>query len=183
MRSASLLLFLTTTLVLAQTGAEKEEGFVPLFNGKSFDGWKTNDTTAKSWKIEEGMLVLLGGSNNLYTEKSYDNFIVRFEFRPKKQGYNSGFFIRGNNQINLAQKAVGQLIGNKNTKAVPELHKEPGEWNEWDVTCLGPKVTLKVNGKQAWSIDDFKPTSGPIGLQAEGQPIDFKNLRIKLIKP
>jgi hypothetical protein len=176
-------LLLTATLVVAQTGAEKEEGFVPLFDGKSFAGWKTNDNTAKSWKIENEMLVLLGGSNSIYTEKPYDNFVLRLEFRPKKQGYNSGLFLRGNNQINLAQKAVGQLIGNKNTRPVPELHKEPGEWNEWEVTCIGPKVTLKVNGKLAWSIDDFKPTSGPIGLQAEGQPIDFKNLRIKVIKP
>jgi hypothetical protein len=51
------------------------------------------------------------------------------------------------------------------------------------VSCIGPKVTLKVNGKPAWSIDDFEPTAGPLGLQAEGQHIDFKNLRIKVINP
>jgi hypothetical protein len=44
------------------------------------------------------------------------------------------------------------------------------------------KVTLKVNGKEAWSIDNFKPKRGPIGIQAEGQPIDFRNIRIKEIK-
>lgn len=183
MRYASILLFLTATLAAAQSGAEKEEGFVPLFDGKSFAGWKTNANTPKSWKIENGMMALLGGSDSIYTEKKYDNFIVRLEFRPEKKGYNSGLFIRGNNQINLNQKQVGLLIGHKGTKAVPELHKEPGEWNEWEVSGIGPKVTLKVNGKQAWSIDDFKPTSGTLGLQAEGQHIDFKNLRIKVIAP
>jgi hypothetical protein len=176
-------LFLIATMALAQTGAQKEEGFVPLFDGKSFAGWKVNADTPKSWKIDKGMMVLLGGSSSIYTEKKYDDFIVRFEFRPEKKGYNSGLFIRGNNQINLSQKQVGALIGHKGTKAVPELHKEPGEWNEWEVSCIGPKVTLKVNGKMAWSIDDFKPTSGVLGLQAEGQHIDFKNLRIKVVKP
>jgi hypothetical protein len=182
MRFASLFLVLTA---ITAGAAEKEEGFVPLFDGKSFAGWKTNADTAKVWTVADGMLVLSGGGNknNLYTEKSYGDFIIRFEFRPKKEGYNSGFYIRGNNQINLAQKAAGQLMGNKNAKAVPELHKAPGEWNEWEVTCVGSKVTLKVNGKEAWTINDFKPTSGTIGIQAEGAPIDFRNLRIKEIKP
>jgi hypothetical protein len=183
MRYASLFLFLTATMAAAQTVAEKEEGFVPLFDGKSFAGWKVNANTPKSWKIENGMMVLLGGSDSIYTEKKYDNFILRLEFRPEKKGYNSGLFLRGNNQINLNQKQVGFLIGHKGTKAVPDLHKEPGEWNEWEVSCIGPKVTLKVNGKLAWSIDDFKPTTGTLGLQAEGQHIDFKNLRIKVINP
>jgi hypothetical protein len=182
MRTASVLLFLTATLAAADSGAQKEDGFVPIFDGKSFAGWTTNAGTAKSWKIENGMMVLMGGSNNINTEKKYTDFILRLEWRPHKKGYNSGVFLRGNNQINLAQKAVGQLIGNKGTKAVPELHKEPGQWNEWEVICIGAKVTLQVNGKQAWSIDDFKAKEGTIGLQAEGQPIDFKNLRIKVLK-
>lgn len=161
--------------------AEKKEGFVPLFDGTSFAGWKTSEKTAKSWKIENGMLVLLGGNVHLYTQEEFDDFVIRFEFRPVKKGYNSGFFLRGNNQINLAQKDAGRLMTAKATKAVPELHKEPGQWNEWEVTCIGPKVSLKVNGKTAWEINDFKPVKGPIGLQAEGQPIDFRNLRIKKV--
>lgn len=183
MRYASLLLCLTVFVAAAQPADEKEDGFVPLFDGKTFAGWKTNANTAKSWKIENGMMVLTGGSNSIYTDRKYDDFILRLEWRPEKMGYNSGLFLRGSNQINLSQRAVGQLIGNRGTKAVPELHREPGEWNEWEVTCIGPKVTLKVNGKVAWSIDDFKPTDGPIGLQAEGQHIDFRNLRIKVLKP
>ena len=158
---------------------DKEEGFVPLFDGKSFAGWKTTDRTPKSWKVEEGLLVLMGGNSHLFTEKEFDNFIIRYQFRPKKKGYNSGFYIRGKNQINLAQRDAGRLFGYKNTKAVPDLHKEPGEWNEWEVTCNGPNVTLKVNGKLAWSIDNFRPKSGVIGIQAEGRAIDFKNIRIK----
>src|SRR5687768_277738 len=137
MRYASMVLFLAaavTTAATAQDDAKKEEGFVPLFDGKSFAGWKVNDNTAKSGKVENGMMVLTGGGNSIYTQKAYKDFILRLEWRPEKKGYNSGVFLRGNNQINLAHKAVGQLLGHKGTKAVPELHKEPGEWNEWEVT-------------------------------------------------
>jgi hypothetical protein len=167
---------------LTLAAQDKEEGFIPLFDGKSFDGWKTDAKTPKSWKIENGLLIVTGGSVNLYTTREYTNFIVKFQFRPEKKGYNSGFFLRGNNQINLAEKDVGRFLVSKKTKPVPELHNPPGEWNEWEVTCDGPSVTLKVNGKLAWSIDDFKAVKGPIGLQAEGQHIDFKNLRIKELK-
>lgn len=159
-----------------------EKGFTPLFDGKTFAGWQTTDQTSKSWKIENGLLVLTGGNKHLFTKKKYTDFVVRFEFRPEKKGYNSGFYIRGKNQINLAQRDAGRLFGYKKTKGVPELHKEPGEWNTWEVTCIGTKVTLKVNGKLAWSIDNFKPKSGVIGIQAEGRHIDFRNLHIKEIK-
>lgn len=162
--------------------AEKEEGFVPLFDGKTFAGWKVSKTTPKSWKIEDGMLVLTGGASHLFTEKSYKDFIVRFEWRPKKNGYNSGFFIRGGNQIQMQQSDAGHLLGVKGTKGVPKLHKAPGEWNEWEVTCVGSKVALKVNGMPAWEVDHFKAKSGTLGIEAEGHPIDFRNLRIKVIE-
>lgn len=165
------------------TDAEKADGFVPLFDGKTFEGWKTTDSTPKSWKIENGLLILTGGGSSLYTKDEFIDFIVRFEWRPLKKGYNSGFFIRGNNQIQMQQSDCGHLMSNpKDTKGVPMLHKDPGEWNEWEVICIGPKVALKVNGKPAWEIDSFKAVKGTIGIEAEGHPIEFKNLRIKKIE-
>lgn len=179
-----LTLLLLSASVWPQSGSEEEkkQGFVPLFDGQSFAGWKTSEKTEKSWKVEDGLLKLLGGSSHLITKEEFDDFIFRMEWRPHKKGYNSGLFLRGNNQINLAQKDAGRFMPSKASKAVPDLHKEPGEWNEWEVTCIGPKVTLKVNGKPAWEITDFKAARGTIGLQAEGQAIDFRNLRVKKVR-
>lgn len=163
--------------------AERKEGFRPLFDGKSFAGWKTSDKTPASWKIDNGQLMLTGGNSHLFTTDSFDDFVLRFEWRPAKKGYSSGLFIRGNNQIQMLQNDCGRLMSNpKDTKAVPDLHKAPGEWNEWEVTCVGSKVALQVNGKPAWAIDNFKGKKGTIGIEAEGHPIDFRNLRIKVIE-
>ena len=162
--------------------AEKKDGFRLLFDGKTFDGWKTTDKTPKSWKIESGMLILTGGSSHLYTKDSFEDFILRLEWRPAKKGYNSGIFIRGNNQLQMQQQNCGMLMSNtKETKGVPKLHKAPGEWNEWEVVCVGSNVSLKVNGTLAWKIDNFKAKKGTIGIEAEGHRIDFRNLRIKEI--
>lgn len=100
--------------------------------------------------------------------------------RLSKKGYNSGFFVRGR-QIQLAQGGAGMLFDSTEAKAVPQLHRPPGEWNEWDVSCLGTKLSLKVNGTLAWEIDNFPTARKPLGIEAEGQAIEFRNLRIKTL--
>ena len=121
-------LALCATPLLAQQPAEKEkekeEGFVPLFDGKSFDGWNVNEKTPTSWKIDGGLLILTGGRSHLFTKDQFEDFIVRFEWRPAKKGYNSGFFVRGR-QIQMAQGGAGMLFGAKGTRGVPQLHKPP----------------------------------------------------------
>jgi len=157
---------------------KNKEGFRPLFDGRTFEGWQVSDATPKSWKIESGMLMLIGGSNHLFTKGEFDDFVVRFEWRPLKKGYDSGFFVRGR-QIQMAQGGAGMLFGSKEAKAVPQLHKPPGEWNQWEVTCVGTKLSLTVNGTLAWQIDDFPPARRPLGIQAEGHAVEFRNLWVK----
>lgn len=179
-RPAFALLSLAAFLFAGRSGAaESEEGFRPLFDGHSFAGWAVTGKTPESWKIENGLLILTGGRSHLFTEASYANFVVRFEWRPLKPGYNSGFFIRGRTQIQMAQRGAGQLFKDARTKAAPELHRSPGEWNEWEVTCDGPKVAIKINGQPVWEITDFKPVAGPLGFEAEEHAIEFRNLRIR----
>lgn len=165
---------------LAQSFVANEEGFRPLFDGKSFEGWKVNENTPKSWKIDNGLLILRGGNSHLFTKEEFEDLVVRFQWRAAKKGYNSGFFVRGR-QIQLAQGGAGMLFGSTEAKAVPQLHRPPGEWNEWDVSCLGTKLSLKVNGTLAWEIDNFPTARKPLGIEAEGQAIEFRNLRIKTL--
>jgi len=165
-------------LAQGSAGGPGEAGFRLLFDGKSFDGWRVDQNTPKSWQIAPGVLVLTGGSAHLFTKDSFDDFVVRFEWRPLKQGYNSGFFVRGR-QIQIADGQAGMLFGSKDAPAVPNLHKPPGEWNAWEVTCIGRRLSLKVNGTLAWEIGDFKSAPAPLGIEAEGHPIEFRNLRIQ----
>ncbi|MFO0865351.1 MAG: DUF1080 domain-containing protein [Gemmataceae bacterium] len=170
---------------------EKKDGFVPLFNGKDFDGLRFTgkaDVPPKNWSVADGMIKLSGGGNpHLATQWPYSDFEVRMQWKALKKGYNSGFYVRsgrnvGANQINLAQGDCGHLMGGaKGGDKVPQLQKDPGEWNEWRVLAVGEKLTFWCNGKQAWEVTGFKPASGYIGIQAEGAAIDFKNLRVKEI--
>jgi hypothetical protein len=175
---------------------EKSAGFKPLFNGKDFAGWRFSGgkedgaTEAPNWKVKDGVIQLSGGSHpHLATEREYTDFEIRLEWRALRDRYNSGLYIRsgqkvGANQINLAKGGEGGFIGGKvnGAKTVPQLQKPVGEWNDWRVLVQGDRVTLRCNGKLAWEATGLKPAKGYIGLQAEGAPIEFRNLRIREIR-
>lgn len=198
-RLTVLLLLLAAMPLTAQAQVpndeERKAGFVPLFYGEDFTGWQFGggydlpEKLPKQWKVEEGIIKLSGGgSPYLGTQWDYDDFDMRFEWRAMREKYNSGFFIRSNrkvrpNQINLAKGAEGKFFGGKmkGGQAVPELQNPPFEWNEWRVRCVGDKVTFYCNGKLAWEGTEFASKRGYIGLQAEGAPLEFRNLRIKEI--
>src|SRR5260370_17472837 len=88
--SAVILTFLLTSI------ASADEGFVPLFNGKTLEGWKERQVKAGQegrWHVSDGILKAKPGSGWLGTEKVYANFVLRVEWKIVENG-NSGVFIR-----------------------------------------------------------------------------------------
>jgi hypothetical protein len=64
------------------------------------------------------------------------------------------------------------------------------EWHEIHLTCIGPSLTLKINGKLAAEVLDFDPKQqdlqGLLGLQLHTGPTtvaQFKDIRLKVLKP
>ena len=85
--SIGLLYFLPARKVQAQ-----DEGFTSLFDGHTLSGWVGNKN---SYLVKDGMIVIEpqgGDGGNLYTEKEYGNFILRFEFQLTP-GANNGLGI------------------------------------------------------------------------------------------
>ncbi|HEC02656.1 MAG TPA: DUF1080 domain-containing protein, partial [Phycisphaerales bacterium] len=54
-----------------------------------------------------------------------------------------------------------------------------GQWNSYDIICDGKTITLFVNGLLQNKGADVDPSSGPISLQSEGSPIEFRNIYIE----
>lgn len=79
--------------------AMADEGWVDLFDGKSFDGWHTymRDTISDQWQIEDGVMFYMPdpdksqGMNNLVSDKKYKNFILSMDWKISVDG-NSGVF-------------------------------------------------------------------------------------------
>ena len=64
-----------------------------LFNGEDLEGW--NKVGDAEWRIRDGVLMAddEGGTTYLYTEESYDDFLLTLEFWVNDPA-NSGVFIR-----------------------------------------------------------------------------------------
>ncbi|KAF0177224.1 MAG: hypothetical protein FD161_2588 [Limisphaerales bacterium] len=180
----------TVTFARAQ-----DAGFESLFNGRDFTGWrfslqKTGDPWPDNWKIKDGVIYLTGAMRpNLVTTREFGDFEVRFEWRALTPKFNGGFYIRcrpdaGNNQIRVDKSNEGAFLAGsiRGAKAAPTLQKAVGEWNEWRVLVKGAAVTLWCNGKLAWEATGLAPARGHIGLQAEGTPMEFRNLQVRELR-
>jgi hypothetical protein len=159
-----------------------------LFDGRSLDGWTIeNDCRAD---VEDSVLVLKSGNGWLRSDLAYQDFVLHVEWRAVKTAdYDSGIYIRTlpggkpfpstSYQINLLEGKEGN-IGNL-PGAASTGHIKPGEWNTFDVTVLGERVALSINGRPAYDVQGLKQPVGYVGLQCEvpkGGEFRFRNLRI-----
>lgn len=196
-------------LSLASASAQKDD-WTPLFNGKDLTGLKVQfkDTDkdadpAKTFTVKEGALIV-GGKPTcyIYTEKSYKNYVLTFDWRfpaGSKEDSNSGCLVHIQTPHKVMPKSVepqgrykdhGKLFfvgGLKGESTFDEAaHKKAlkpmGEWSTTEVTCKADgTVSVKLNGV-AVASGKTELTSGPIGFQCEGWEVHFRNIKIKEMK-
>ncbi len=81
------------------TRSEKDHSlsFKPLFNGKDLSGFVDVNTSKKTWRVEDGILICTGQPIGVMrTKKQYENYILEIEWRHMAPGGNSGIFILAN---------------------------------------------------------------------------------------
>lgn len=179
------------------------EGFRPLFNGMDLTGWRLrNPGGLASWSAQNRMLVNTIGQDehgtDLVSEERFWNFVVRFDYMVPK-GSNSGFYLRGRHELQILEDhASGQptLGGNGafyNLAAPAQfVSRKPGEWQNAEVTLIGNKTTVILNGVKihdglelnrptGGELDNRVNEPGPFMLQGDHGAIAFRNLRIKVL--
>jgi 3-keto-disaccharide hydrolase len=181
---------------LASASAQSASKPVPLFDGRSFQGWEGD--TQKTWRIEDGAIV--GGSlketvphnDFLCTTRSYENFILHVKVKlTGTEGFiNGGVQFRSQRLTKPAYEMIGYQadIGagywgslydesrRKKTLAQPDKAQveklvKPGDWNDYEIRAEGPRIRLFLNGQQTMDYtesDPAIPRSGLIGLQIHG---------------
>lgn len=89
---STLLLVCGVTIAFPLAAAENE-GWVPLFDGKSNQGWhsfRKKTFPESGWKVEDGWFHCLGkNGGDLISDGEYDNFELRWEWKQAPAG-NSG---------------------------------------------------------------------------------------------
>jgi hypothetical protein len=71
----------------------------------------------------------------------------------------------------------------KSSKKFQESSEKPaGQWNTYEITCEGDNIELIVNGVLQNKATKSTLSSGPIALQSEGGPIEFRNVYLISLK-
>ncbi len=170
---------------------------VKLFTGTNLEGWEPQKP-ANQWVAENGILKSPKSGSNLLTKQKFNDFKLHIEFRYP-EGSNSGIYLRGRYELQIIDSRgeepssvflggiYGFLTPNEN------VAKAPGEWQSYDITLVGRRVTIEANGKTiiydaiipgitGGAIDSKEAEPGPILLQGDHGPIEYRNIVLTTAK-
>jgi hypothetical protein len=78
----------------------------------------------------------------------------------------------------VSRNPSGVSTGRLKRTAPADIEKPAGEWNVYDILVDGDTINLTVNGVLVNRMTGVKPSAGMIAFQAEGTPIDFRNIEL-----
>jgi hypothetical protein len=169
---------------------------VALIQKNSLKGWHA--LGENQWVVEEGILRSPKSGSNLVTDERFTDFKLHIEFRYPK-GSNSGVYLRGRYEVQISdskglEPLPGELGGVYGFIAPSEqVAKAPGEWQTYDITFVGRMITLVANGKTiianqeipgitGGALDSKEGEPGPLLLQGDHGPIEYRNIIITPLK-
>ncbi|CAL9364069.1 hypothetical protein SUDANB6_00724 [Streptomyces sp. enrichment culture] len=190
----------------AQADCRPENGYRPLFDGTSLDGWKQAGPGSFTLS-EDGTLTSSGGMGMLwYAGRSFGSYSLKLDWRMASESGddNSGVFVgfppsddpwsAVNNgyeiQIDatdVPERTTGSVYGfqSADLKKRDRALNPPGEWNTYEIRVEGERLRVWLNGVK---INDYTNTDparslgdGHIGIQNHGAEdrVSFRDIRIK----
>jgi hypothetical protein len=180
---------------LKRTRAAVWDQPVELFNGLDLTGWKPRTAGDKNgWVVRDGLLANAEPGNDLLTERKFNDFRLRAEFRYPR-GSNSGIYLRGRYEVQIEDNfgkdpdshSIGGIYGF--VAPIKNVAKEAGQWQTVEVTLVGRTVTLELNGElvidrqvipgiTGGAVDSDEGAPGPIMLQGDHGPVEFRKLTV-----
>ena len=165
---------------------------IRLFDGTNLKGWHA--LGENQWKAESGIMRSPHSGSNLVTDETFKDFKLHIEFRYPKES-NSGVYLRGRYEVQVIDskglEPSNVLLGGIYGFLTPSemVAKAPGEWQTYDITLVGRMVTVVANGKTiicnqeipgitGGAIDSNEGEPGPILLQGDHGPVDYRNIII-----
>jgi hypothetical protein len=177
---------------LKRTKAPVWDKPIALIKNNSLDGWRASGTN--QWTVKDGVLSSAKSGANLITTDKFEDFKLHVEFRVPK-GSNSGVYLRGRYEVQITdsygkEPAFDQLGAIYGFIVPIEMASKPaGEWQTLDVTLIGRLVTVVLNGKTivhtqevpgitGGALDSQEAAPGPLMIQGDHGPIDYRNIVI-----
>ena len=163
-------------------------GFVDLFNGKDLENWVDVNTSPKTWRVENGILICSGKPIGVMrSKKQYENFVLVIEWKHMEAGGNSGIFLwsdaipkgrlpkgmevqmlelqwpyinrKRNGEPNHLGYVSGELFGAGGMRAIPENPRGSRSMS----------YEMRCNGKGEWNRYVVVAVDGTVKLSINGK--------------
>lgn len=166
-----------------------------LLTKNSLDGWKATSSEGEmQWEVVDGILNSPKSGVNLMTEETFSDFKLHIEFKIP-EGSNSGVYLRGRYEVQVedsrGKEPNSHFLGGVYGFITPNenVAGNPGEWQVYDITLVGRRVTVEANGKTiiynqiipgitGGALDSREGEPGPIYLQGDHGPVAYRNITI-----
>jgi hypothetical protein len=171
---------------------------VPMFDGKTLNGWHPRDPKAKmGWAVVNGELAVVEpkGNSDLVSEGTFQDLELHLEFNVDRHS-NSGVYVRGRYEVQILDNPDKKMAldshgcGAVYSRLAPKVDaaKPAGEWQTLDVTMVGRHITVVLNGTEivngtvegitGGAINPFEEEPGPLMLQGDHGKVRFRNIRL-----
>jgi hypothetical protein len=166
---------------------------IRLLHANDLGGWHPSGST-NQWIVTNGVLSSPRSGINLVTDRKFEDFKLHVEFRYPKES-NSGVYLRGRHEVQI-QDDFGNEPANDRFSGIygfisPSViaARPAGEWQSFDITLVGRMVTVVANGRQVicnqeipgitgGALDSHEGEPGPLFLQGDHGPIEYRNIVI-----
>ena len=168
---------------------------VQLLAATGLEGWKQRSTAKGTcWAVANGVLTNTPPCADLISEKTFGDFKLHVELMYPA-GSNSGVYLRGRYEAQIQDDAgkpvdshrIGGIYGFLTPYA--NAAKAAGEWQSYDITLVGRRVTVALNGQTiidneiipgitGGAIDSNEGEPGPLMLQGDHGKISFRNVTV-----
>ena len=193
-------------LMIAGIASAEEGKWKKLTDGKTFDGWKINESP-ESWSIEDGAFVAKGERSHLFyvgEDKPFKNFEFKakvktdknsnggiyFHTKYQKDGWPKHGFEAQVNNTHHDRKKTGGIYSVKDV--IDNAPVKDGEWFDYYIKVDGKHVVIKINGETTADYtepEDAQPgkdftrvvDKGTFALQAHdpGSTVWFKDIEVR----
>ena len=153
---------------------------------------EANWVATPGWVLENGLLSDKQPRHDINSKTLYKDFKLHAEFRYPKDS-NSGIYLRGRYEVQIDDAyglpADDEHIGGIYGLIQPRVNaaKPPDEWQSVDIVLVGRTVSVKLNGisiienqeiagPTGGALDADEAAPGPIKLQGDHGPIEFRNI-------
>lgn len=153
---------------------EKKQGFEVLFDGTSLHKWTGNKN---SYVIENGNIYVsagYGSGGNLYTQKEYSDFVLRFEFCFDREGVNNGIGIRTPMGVDAAYHGMEIQILDHDAPIYKGLHEYQQHGSVYGII---PAKRVKFGPNGTWNVEEIRAVGDHITVTVNSEVILDGNIR------